>query len=171
MDLPGNGKLVGLVLVTKDQAYDQVPLVIDPNTGKETYGTQKWPMGYLEGKLTLTDGTGNTRHYTGQEDWTDGGYYFNWGYTLPPGGSNRPVGGILRYEGGVNGYETLFRYFNDLSALPFEDGLHLSFGHGTFENNFAVSYGATAFYYHVIAGVNGPALPASDYTSRHWLHR
>jgi hypothetical protein len=41
-------------------------------------------------------------------------------------------------------------YFNDLSALPFEDGLHLSFGHGTYENNFPVSYGATAFYYHVI---------------------
>ncbi len=165
MDLPGNGKLVGLVLVTKDQAYDQVPLVIDPNTGKEVYGTQKWPLGYLEGKLTLTDGIGNTRHYTGQEDWTDGGYYFNWDYTLPPGGSNRPFGGILRYAGGANGYETLFRYFNDLSAFPFENGLHLSFGHGTFENNFSVSYGATAFYYHEIPGMSPSVLPPSDYTS------
>lgn len=163
--VPGDGKLVGLVLVTGDQQYNKVPQVIDPKTGKADNAKKTWPMGYLEGNLTLKDGAGSTRYYSGQEDWAEGGYYFNSGYTTPPGGANMPFAGILRYQGGRNGYATLFRYFNDLSAFPFKDGLQLSFGHGTWNNNFAVSYGATVLYYHEVAGSNLSPIPASEYAS------
>ncbi|MCL4396599.1 MAG: DUF2961 domain-containing protein [Chloroflexi bacterium] len=150
VNLPGNGKMVALVLVTKDQGYDQVPVPLDPKTGKPDPYKNKWPMGYLEGNLTLTDGAGNTRYYSGQEDWAEGGYYFNSDFQAPPGGSNRPFGGLLSYQGGPNGYATLFRYFNDLSAFPFRNGLRLAFEHGTWGNNFPVSYGATVLYYHTV---------------------
>ncbi len=165
VDVPGDGKMVGLVLVTGDQEYDQVPQVIDPKTGKEDDAKKTWPMGYLEGNLTLKDGAGNARYYSGQEDWAEGGYYFNSGYTTPPGGANMPFAGILRYQGGRNGYVTLFRYFNDLSAFPFKNGLRLSFGHGTWNNNFPVTYGATVLYYHELPGNGLSPLPASEYSS------
>jgi hypothetical protein len=160
VDIPGNGKMVGIVLVTKDQKYDLVPNVIDKKTGQPDAAKRKWPMGYLEGNLTLTDGEGNTRYYSGQEDWAEGGYYFNSGYTLPPGGSNRPFAGILKYKEGKDGYATLFRYFNDLSAFPFRGNLHLSFGHGTWNNNFPVTYGLTILYYHEVEATSGLSLPA-----------
>ncbi|MBI4785744.1 MAG: DUF2961 domain-containing protein [Chloroflexi bacterium] len=150
LNVEGNGKLVGLVLVTQDQEFDKVPRVIDPKTGEEDNAEKVWPMGYLEGNLTITDGAGNARYYSGQEDWAEGGYYFNSGYTTPPGGANMPFAGILRYQGGKNGFATLFRYFNDLAAFRFKNGLQLSFGHGTWQNNVPVSYGATLFYYHEI---------------------
>lgn len=157
VNVPGDGKLVGLVLVTKDQGYDRIPLVIDYHTSNESTEFRKWPMGYLEGNLTIRDGAGNARYYSGQEDWAEGGFYFNSGYNLPPGGGNRPFGGILTFESGPNGRATLFRYFNDLSAFPFHKGLSMSFGHGTWNNNFPVSYGVTILYYHLV-GLPGPAL-------------
>ena len=162
IEADGDGKMVGLVLVTRDQEYDQVPRVIDPKTGQEDNAKKVWPMGYLEGNLTITDGAGSARYYSGQEDWAEGGYYFNSGYTTPPGGANMPFAGILRYQGGKNGYVTLFRYFNDLSAFRFKNGLHLSFGHGTWQNNFPVSYGATLFYYRQVPGIAAAMSPASD---------
>lgn len=163
--LDGDGKLVGLVLVTKDQQFDAIPQFKDKQTGKEDISRLAWPMGYLEGNLTLTDGTGEMRLYSGLEDWAEGGFYFNSGFTIPRGGSNRPFAGILRYAGGKDGYATLFRYFNDLSAFPFKGGLTLSFGHGTWENNFPVTYGSTVFYYWRVPGANAMRLPASDYVT------
>jgi hypothetical protein len=144
--LPGDGKLVGIVLETEDQGLDQIPK-IEIKPGVEDPVKRAWPMGYLEGNLTLTDGRGNARIFGGHEDWADGGFYFNRGYTEPPGGANRPFGGILRYKDGKDGYATIFRYFNDLAALRYRGGLLLSFGHGTWQNNFPVSYGTTIFYY------------------------
>ncbi len=158
----GNGKMVGLVLVTKDQELKRIPKVYN-GSAQEDLATLAWPMGYLEGNLNIFDGTGNSRLYSGQEDWADGGYYFNSGYTTPPGGSNRPFGGILRYKEGEDGYATLFRYFNDLSAFRFKDDLHLMFGHGTWENNFPVQYGATVYYYREVGDNMGATLPASEY--------
>lgn len=166
VNVPGNGKLVALTLVTGDQDYSQVPPVIDPKTGKEDNAKKIWPMGYLEGNLTLKDGAGNARYYSGQEDWAEGGYYFNSGYTTPPGGANMPFAGILRYQGGRNGFATLFRYFNDLSAFRFKDGLQLAFGHGTWNNNFPASYSATVLYYAEIGGSIPARLPASNYIPR-----
>lgn len=152
MNVEGSGKMVGLVFTSKDQQFDLVPKVMDEKTGEEDNAKKIWPMGYLEGNLTIVDGEGNSRYYSGQEDWAEGGYYFNSGYTTPPGGSNMPFAGILRYQGGRDGFAVLFRYFNDLSAFRFKNGLHLSFGHGTWQNNFPVTYGATLFYYHEIPG-------------------
>ncbi|MBI5029175.1 MAG: DUF2961 domain-containing protein [Chloroflexi bacterium] len=163
VDIPGNGKIVGLVLVTKDQKFDDVPTYMDKNTGQQASDKTKWPMGYLEGNLTISDGEGNRRFYSGQEDWAEGGYYFNSNYTLPSGGSNRPFGGILRYKGGKDGYATLFRYFNDLSAFRFKNSVHLAFQHGTWNNNFPVSYGITVFYYSKVPGFDTTILPASQY--------
>lgn len=159
----GDGKMVGLVLVTQDQEFSKVPKVYQPASQKEDPTTLAWGMGYLEGNLNMFDGTGNGRLYSGHEDWADGGYYFNSGYTTPPGGANRPFGGILRYKGGEDGYATLFRYFNDLSAFRFKDDLHLMFGHGTWKNNFAVKYGATVYYYRELASSRAETLPASEY--------
>ena len=147
VELPGDGKLVGLVLVSSDQGLDAIPQIIDPKTGAEDAVKRAWSMGYLEGNLMLKDGAGRSRLYGGQEDWADGGFYFNRGYTNPPGGSNRPFGGILRYKDGVDGYATIFRYLNDLSAFSFQNGLQMDFGHGTWDNNFPVKYGVTAYYY------------------------
>ena len=48
----GDGKLVGLVLVTKDQEFDKVPKLLSAD-GKEDPKGKSWPMGYLEGDLTL----------------------------------------------------------------------------------------------------------------------
>gem|GEM_PF-1452052 len=165
--ISGDGKLVGLVLVTKDQEFDQVPKLYIPDKKplEEDPKGKSWPMGYLEGNLTLYDGKENFRLYAGHEDWADGGFYFNSGYTAPPGGANRPFGGILQYKGGKDGYATLFRYFNDLAAFRFKNGLQMNFGHGTYRNNFAVKYGLTAFYYQDIAGVPGVNLPAFKYLS------
>ncbi len=165
--LDGNGKLVGLVLVTKDQELDKVPKVYVTNSRPLTEDpkAKSWPMGYLEGNLTLYDGAGDFRLYGGHEDWADGGFYFNSGYTAPPGGANRPFGGILRYKGGKDGYATLFRYFNDLSAFRFKNGLRMNFGHGTYRNNFSVKYGATVFYYKEISGIQSVTLPASQYVT------
>lgn len=145
--LPGDGKLVGLVLVSEDQGLDAIPKIIDPKTGVEDLVKRAWAMGYLEGNLTLLDGAGRSRIYGGHEDWADGGFYFNRGYTNPPGGSNRPFGGILRYKDGADGYATIFRYFDDLSAFQFKKGLQMNLGHGTWDNNFPVKFGVTAYYY------------------------
>ncbi len=147
VDLPGDGKLVGLVLVSEDQGLDAVPKIIDPKTGAEDAVKRAWPNGYLEGNLLLFDGAGRSRLFGGHEDWADGGFYFNRGYTNPPGGSNRPFGGILRYKDGKDGYATIFRYFNDLSAFEFKNGLQMNLGHGTWNNNFPVKFGVTAYYY------------------------
>ncbi len=161
--VPGDGKMVGLVLVTKDQEFSKIPKVYTGSKGTEDPAKMAWGMGYLEGNLNIYDGTGNGRLYSGQEDWVDGGYYFNSGYTTPSGGGNRPFGGILRYREGDDGYATLFRYFNDLSAFRFKNDLHLMFGHGTWENNFPVKYGATVYYYRQVTGGNAATLPASEY--------
>ncbi len=166
IDIPGDGKMVGLVLVTGDQGFDSIPKTIDSKTGKEDATKLVWPMGYLEGNLAITDGADDTRYYSGQEDWAEGGYYFNSGYTTPPGGSNRPFAGILRYSEGKDGYATLFRYFNDLSAFRFRSGLHLSFGHGTWDNNFPVTYRATLFYYWQVPGFTQTPLPANDHVAK-----
>src|SRR5574341_529721 len=107
--LKGNGKLVGLVLVTSDQKYNAVQHLLLPGTNIEDPATHIWPMGYLEANLLMLDGAGNSRLYSGQEDWVGGGYYFNLGFTTPSGGGNRPFGGILRYKDGEDGYATLFR--------------------------------------------------------------
>lgn len=144
--LAGDGKLVGLTLVTEDQGLDTIPKIfVRPN--EEDPVKRAWSMGYLEGNLSLTDGAGNSRLYGGDEDWADGGFYFNRGYTEPSGGSNRPFGGLLRYKNGKDGYATIFRYFNDLTAFRFNNGLTMSFGHGTWQNNFPVKYGVTVLYY------------------------
>jgi Protein of unknown function (DUF2961) len=166
VQLKGNGKLVGLVLVTTDQNYSLVPRVYladKPNV--QDPATQAWPLGYLEGNLTLSDGAGGFRLYGGQEEWANGGYYFDSGYTMPPGGSNRLFGGLLRYKQAPDGYATIFRYFDDLSAFPFRNGLHLSFQHGTWRNNFVVKYGVTVFYYEQVTGAPSVALPASQYAA------
>ncbi len=147
VELPGDGKLVGLVLVSEDQGLDGIPKIIDPKTGAEDTVKRVWPNGYLEGNLLMLDGGGRSRLYGGHEDWADGGFYFNRGYTYPPGGSNRPFGGILRYKDGDDGYATIFRYFNDLSAFQFENGLQMNLGHGTWNNNFPVKFGVTVYYY------------------------
>jgi hypothetical protein len=164
VDIDGSGKLVGLVLATKDQQYDLVPRSKNKETGKEDSDKRIWPMGYLEGNLTISDGQGNRRYYSGQEDWAEGGYYFDSGFTVPAGGANRPFAGVLRYRHGQNeGYATLFRYFNDASAFTFKDGLHLSFGHGTWRNNFPVTYGVTVYYYRSVPEMDATPLPSSDY--------
>ena len=148
VQLKGDGKLVGLVLETEDGNWGAIPKIFLPGKPNEEDPVRRaWAMGYLEGNLTLMDGAGNSRIFGGQEDWADGGFYFNRGYTSPPGGSNRPFGGILRYKDGSDGYATLYRYFNDLSAFRFQKGLTLAFGHGTWKNNFPVSYGTTVYYY------------------------
>jgi hypothetical protein len=162
LHVDGDGKLVGLVLITGDQQYDQVPKSKFKETDQEEMAQRVWPMGYLEGNLSISDGAGNQRMYSGQEDWAEGGYYFNAGYTTPTGGSNRPFGGILRYKSGPDGYATLFRYFNDLSAFRFKDGLNLAFGHGTYRNNFPVTYSTVIYYYLQIPGAASVTLPASD---------
>ncbi len=161
--IDGSGKMVGLVLISGDQRYDTIPNTLSRETDQEAIDKRVWPMGYLEGNLSITDGAGNMRLYSGQEDWAEGGYYFNAGYTTPTGGSNRPFGGILRYNGGKNGYATLFRYFNDLSAFRFKNGLNLAFGHGTYRNNFPVSYSTIVLYYQEVSGGATMRLPASDY--------
>ncbi len=147
VELPGDGKLVGLVLVSEDQGLDAIPKIIDPKTGAEDAVKRAWTMGYLEGNLLMLDGAGRRRLFGGHEDWADGGFYFNRGYTNPPGGANRPFGGILRYRDGADGYATIFRYFNDLAAFRFLKGLRMNFGHGTWGNNFPVKFGVTAYYY------------------------
>jgi hypothetical protein len=144
--LAGDGKLVGLTLVTEDQGLDAIPKIFaKPN--EEDPVKRAWSMGYLEGNLSLFDGVGNSRLYGGHEDWADGGFYFNRGYTEPAGGANRPFGGLLRYKNGKDGYATIFRYFNDLTAFAFKNGLTMNFGHGTWQNNFPVKYGVTVLYY------------------------
>jgi hypothetical protein len=160
--LPGDGKLVGLVLVTDGQEWNKIPRLYLPNKPNvEDPEKKPWAMGYLEGNLTLADGAGNTRIYAGHEDWADGGFYFNRGYTNPSGGANRPFGGILRYKDGAEGHATIFRYFDDLSAFRFKNGLQMSFGHGTWKNNFPVKFGVTVFYYQQVSGAQ-MILPASE---------
>ena len=151
--LPGDGKLVGIVLATDDQDLDKIPKIFAPGKPNEEDAVKRaWAMGYLEGNLHLIDGAGNDRMYGGHEEWASGAFYFNQGYTNPPGGSNRAFGGILRYKGGKDGYATVFRYFNDLSALRFKNGLQMNFGHGTWQNNFPVRYGTTVYYYKQVNG-------------------
>ena len=146
--ITGDGKLVGLVLETLDQGLDSIPKIFDPkNPSVEDSVKRAWTMGYLEGNLHLFDGTGRERIYGGHEDWADAGFYFNRGYTSPSGGSNRPFGGILRYQDGKAGYATIFRYFNDQSAFRFQNGLQMNLGHGTWNNNFPVQFGITVYYY------------------------
>lgn len=151
VELPGDGKMVGLVLMSEEQDLDKIPKIFVPGTNVEDHVHRPWPMGFLEGNLVLKDGAGRSRMYGGHEDWADGGFYFNRGYTSPPGGSNRPFGGILRYKDGPDGYATVFRYFNDLSAFRFKNGLQMNLGHGTWKNNFPVKFGVTVYYYRQIA--------------------
>lgn len=159
--LNGNGKLVGIVLQTKDQDFKNAQHRFLAN-GEEDPATHIWGMGYLEANLKMSDGSGNARIYSGHEDWALSGYFFNLGYTTPGGGANRPFGGILRYKDGEDGYATIFRYFNDLAAFRFTNGLTLSFGHGSWKNNFPVTFGATVFYYQQVDRA-ADELPASEY--------
>ncbi|MBI3741609.1 MAG: hypothetical protein HY257_07630 [Chloroflexi bacterium] len=53
----------------------------------------------------------------------------------------------MRFKDAEDGYATIYRYFNDLSAFRFKNGLTLSFGHGTWRNNFPVTFGSTVLYY------------------------
>jgi hypothetical protein len=161
----GDGKMVGLVLVTTDSRLDLVPRSYNPTTNQQDPAKSIWSMGYLEGNLTVSDGAGNSRYFSGQEDWAEGGYYFDSGFTLPRGGANRPFAGVLRYQPGPNGYATLFRYWSDLAAFPFHAGLYLSFGHGTYNNNFPVNYGLTLFYYSTVPGMPSAVLPASSFVT------
>jgi DUF2961 family protein len=155
--LPGDGKLVGLVLETAEQDLDKIPKIFAQGKPNEEDPVKRaWSMGYLEGNLYLFDGAGDTRLYGGHEDWADGGFYFNRGYTTPSGGSNRPFGGLLRYKVGKDGYATIFRYFNDLSAFRFRNGLTMNFAHGTWNNNFPVKYGVTAYYYQESKAISAP---------------
>lgn len=148
VNIAGDGKLIGLVLESFDQGLDSIPKIMDPkNPNAEDPVKRAWSMGYLEGNLHLFDGAGRERIYGGHEDWADAGFYFNRGYTSPSGGSNRPFGGILRYKDGADGYATIFRYFNDLSAFRFQFGLQMNLGHGTWDNNFPVKFGTTVYYY------------------------
>jgi hypothetical protein len=165
VNLSGDGKLVGIVLQTKDQDFKNAQHRFLPSTPTEDPATHIWGMGYLEANLKMNDGAGNARVYSGHEDWALAGYFFNLGYTMPGGGSNRPFGGILRYRDGEEGYATIFRYFNDLSAFHFKNGLTLSFGHGTWKNNFPVTFGATIFYYQQLDGIARVELPASEYVN------
>lgn len=128
--LDGNGKLVGIVLVTKDMDFKYAQHRFLAN-GSEDPATHIWPMGYLEGNLEMRDGAGNWCEWNGHVDWALGGYFFNEGYTEPTGGSKRPFGGVLHYTPGENGSATVFRYFSDLAAFQFKNGLTLSFQHGT----------------------------------------
>jgi hypothetical protein len=161
--ITGDGKLVGIVLQTKDQDFKNAQHRFLPN-GTEDPATHIWGMGYLEANLTLRDGAGSSRIYNGHEDWALSGYFFNLGFTTPPGGANRPFGGILRYKDGEDGYATIFRYFNDLAAFRFKNGLALAFGHGSWKNNFPVTFGSTILYYQQTGGAPSE-LPASEYAT------
>lgn len=144
--IPGDGKLVGLVLVTRDVVYD--PKLIPPAPYELVRGWPSvWPLGYMEGNVTMQDGVANLRIYSGLEDFADGGYNFA---SL----KNLPFAGMLayQYQPPETGYITVFRYLNDISAFRFRDGLMFSFQHGTYANNFPVRYGVTAYYYAPVSG-------------------
>ncbi len=147
VNVQGDGKLVGIILATKDQDFVRVVTRNLPGANTKDPATHAWPMGYLEANLRIADGAGNARLYSGHEDWAGGGFYFNLGYTTPSGGGNRLFGGILRFKNTEDGYATIYRFFNDLSAFRFQNGLQLSFGHGTWRNNYPVSFGAVVLYY------------------------
>jgi hypothetical protein len=143
--LPGSGKLVGVVLATRDYSFD--PKTIPAPPPELVHGTGVFPMGYMESNVTLKDGTGVMRVYSGLEDFADGGYCF--GSDKGPGMNNLPFAGVLAFSWypPERGYFTLFRYLNDLSAFRFKNGLTISIQHGTWKNNFPVRYGMAAFYY------------------------
>lgn len=143
--LAGNGKLVGVVLAARDYRFD--PKTIPGPPPDLVHGTGVFPMGYMESNVTLKDGRGVVRIYSGLEDFADGGYDFD--SDKGPGAKNLPFAGVLAFSWlpQETGYFTLFRYFNDLSAFRFNKGLTLSFQHGTWKNNFSLRYGLTAFYY------------------------
>ncbi len=145
VQLPGQGKLVGLVLATRDHRFDAKAIPAPP--AELVSGTSVFPLGYMESNVTLQDGRGVVRVYSGLEDFADGGYDFD--SDRGPGAKNLAFAGVLAFSltPRERGYFTLFRYWNDLSAFRFRDGLSLSFQHGTWDNNFSLRYGVTAFYY------------------------
>ncbi len=147
VEIEGSGKLVGIVLATKEQDMRGVVKRNLPNSTDPDPATHAWQLGYLESNLHLQDGAGNARIFSGHEDWALGGYYFNLGFTTPSGGGNRTFGGLLRFKEADDGYATVYRYFNDLSAFRFKNGLTLSFGHGTWRNNYPVTFGTSVIYY------------------------
>lgn len=143
--LPGNGKLVGVVLATRDYVFDPKSI---PGPPPEVYpGTIVFPMGYMESNVTLKDGSGVTRVFSGLEDFADGGYDF--ASDQGPGAKNLPFAGVLAFswKPPEKGFFTIFRYLPDQSAFRFKDGLILAFQHGTWQNNYPVRYGLTTFYY------------------------
>ena len=87
------------------------------------------------------------RIYSGFEDFADAGYVFS--SDKGPGKNNLYSSGVLAFSRDPleTGYITIFRYFNDLSALVFKNGLTISIQHGTWKNNFPVRYGLAGFYY------------------------
>ena len=143
--IPGNGKLVGAVLVTRDSVYDAKTIPTPP--ANLVPGTTIWPMAYIEGNVTIRDGSGNLRVYSGLEDFADAGYNFD--SDQGQGAKNRSFAGVLGFvfNPPEKGYVTIFRYFNDSSAFLFKRGLTIAIQHGTWKNNFPVRYGLTAFYY------------------------
>lgn len=143
--LPGSGKLVGVVLATRDQRFDSKTI---PGPPPDVFqGTIVFPMGYMESNVTLRDGRGLTRIYSGLEDFADGGYVFD--SDQGSGAKNLPFAGVLAFswKPPESGYFTMFRYFNDLSAFRFKKGLTLSFQHGTWKNTYPLRYGVAVFYY------------------------
>lgn len=156
INVSGNGKLVGFILATRDQQSRNIPSPSPyPNQGA---GRTVWPMAYLESNVNMSDSRkGTARILSGIEEIGETGYWANDAYTNPAGGGNRYFSGILgasferekgrEYDMREDSYVTFFRYYNDLSAFRFIDGLKISIQHGTWKNNFPVRYGATLFYY------------------------
>ena len=122
--LPGHGKLVGVVLVTRDYRFDLKTIPAPPP--EQVQGTSVFPMGYMESNVTLKDGRGVLRVYSGLEDFADGGYDFD--SDKGPGAKNLPFAGVLAFswKPREQGYFTLFRYWNDLSAFRFRAMIFVS---------------------------------------------
>lgn len=145
LTLPGDGKLVGVVLTTRGYEYNAKEIPAPPPD--LVRGAGVFPMGYMESNVTLRDGRGAVRVYSGLEDFADGGYDFD--SDKGAGGRNLPFAGVLGFSFNPpeKGYFTIFRYWNDLCAFRFKQGLSLAIQHGTWKNNFNVRYGAVVLYY------------------------
>lgn len=143
--IPGSGKLVGIVFAARDQNFDRKKIPAPP---PEVFrGNIVFPMGFMESNVTLKDGSGVLRVYTGLEDLAGGGYTFN--SDQGSGSKNLFFAGVLSsvWQPREKGYLSIFKYFGDLSAFRFKRGLTLSFQHGTWKNNYPMRYGLTVFYY------------------------
>ncbi len=141
----GSGKVVGMVLTTKDQCQMCVRREYFDNGIEVVFFPHQF--GFLEGNVEIDTGKGTLIH-SSIEDFFNGGIYWNLFHQGVPNQPYTHHSGLLSGQwDGAKPFGTFYRYFHGTDGIEFTNALKVSMQHGVFNNNWPVTYALTIYYY------------------------